>query len=193
MKKFEIEEIKKMLGIEFSFLYDFLNPIVRNLELNKDATILDVGTGQGRMAIILALNNYKVLTGEPEMDNSEYAKQDWVEKAKLVNVDHLITFKSFSAEKMPFEDKSFDAIFILGTFHHINDRIAAFKEVNRVIRPSGRICIIEPTQRGIKAIRKRFPNHPDAVDPRDYTEGYSLNVEIKRGSLFDAFIFNVNK
>jgi len=193
MNEFEIEHAKKILGIEFSFIYDFLNPIVRNLELTKDATILDVGTGKGRMAIILALNNYKVLTGEPEMDNSEYAKQDWFEKAKVVNVDHLITFKSFNAEKMPFEDKFFDAIFMLSTFHHINDRSAAFKEVNRIIKPNGRICIMEPNQRRIKSVRKRFPTHPDAVDPRDYTEAYSLNVDIKRGSLFDAFIFNVNK
>ena len=189
----EIDQAKKILGREFNFHYDFLTPIIKKLELNKDAKILDVGTGEGKMAIILALNNYNVLTGEPEMDNSEYAKQDWLEKAKLVSVDHLIMFKSFSAEKIPFEDKSFDAIFILGTFHHINDRISAFKEFNRIIKSNGKICIIEPTQRGIKFVRKRFPTHPDAVDPRDYTEGYSLNVEIKRGSLFDAFIFNVNK
>lgn len=189
----EIEEAKKALGIAFGFFYDFLTPIIEDLELKKDATILDVGTGEGKMAIILALNNYKVLTGEPEMDNSEYAKQDWLEKAKSVNVDHLITFKSFNAEKMPFDDKFFDAIFILGAFHHINDKTAAFKEINRVIKPNGIFCILEPTQRGIKTIRKRFPTHPDAVDPREYAKEYSLNIEIKRGSLFDAFIFNVNK
>ena len=56
------------------------------------------------MAIILALNNYNVLTGEPKGDNTEYAKRDWLTNAKKVNVDHLITFVHFNAEDMSFEN-----------------------------------------------------------------------------------------
>ena len=36
------------------------------------------------MAITLALNGSSVLTGEPEFDESEYAKQDWLNNAKKV-------------------------------------------------------------------------------------------------------------
>ena len=148
---------------------------------------VDVGTGKGRMAITLALNNYKVLTGEPESDNSEYAKQDWLEDAKKVKVDHLITFKPFNAEKMPFEDKLFDAIFIMGALHHIDDKISTIKECIRTAKKV--ICIFEPTSKGIKIIRKEFPTHPDAVDPRDYTQNFPLLVEIKKNFMFNAFIF----
>jgi ubiquinone/menaquinone biosynthesis C-methylase UbiE len=189
VKNLEIDKAKKLLGIEFSFIFDNINPVIQDLKLDKDAKILDVGTGKGRMAITLALNNYKVLTGEPESDDSEYAKQDWLEDAKKVFVDHLITFKPFNAEEMPFEDKIFDAIFVLGALHHVHDKASTFKECIRIIKPNGVICVFEPTLKGIKTIRKQFPTHPDAVDPRDYVRDFPLSVEIKKNFMFDAYIF----
>jgi len=41
----DIKEAKEILGNKFSFMFDFINPIVQNLNLEKNAKILDVGTG----------------------------------------------------------------------------------------------------------------------------------------------------
>jgi len=186
----DISEVKELLGREFSFIFDNTNPVVQELELDTNAKILDVGTGEGRMAITLALNNYKVLTGELESDESEYAKRNWLESAKKAEVDHLITYKPFNAEKMPFEEFFFDAIFISGTLHHIDDKQAAFNESVRVLKSNGIICIFEPNTRSITFIRaNKFPEHPDAVDPRDYNKKSKLSVEIKKTSFYDAYIF----
>jgi len=186
----DISEVKELLGGEFSFIFDNINPILKELELGKNAKILDVGTGEGRMAIILALNDYKVLTGEPESDESEYAKKNWLKSAKKAEVDHLITYTPFDAEKMPFEGDSFDAIFISGALHHIGDRQATFNESVRVIKKNGLICIFEPNTRAVGTIRsKKFPGHPDAVDPREYNRDLQLPVEIKKTSFYDAYIF----
>jgi len=78
-----IEEAKKILGREFSFTVDFINMILQDQKLPKDAKILDIGTGIGNLAIMLALNGYKVVTGEPEDDDSTYAKQDWLVLSNL--------------------------------------------------------------------------------------------------------------
>lgn len=183
------EELRDVLGNEFVFIYDEISPIVQNLSEEKDAKMLDIGTGMGRMAITLALYGYKVITGEPESDQSEYAKQDWLESAKKVGVDHLISYTPFNAENMPFVDGDFDAIFILGALHHIDDKKAALEECVRVLKSGGIIYIFEPNRDGIKFIReKKFPTHPDSVDPRPLAKMLSLAIEVRNLSFYDAFI-----
>ena len=183
-------EIKKQLGREFFIIYNDINPVIQELNLEKDAKILDIGTGKGRMAITLALNGYRVITGEPESDESEYAKQDWQKDAKEVNVDNLITFKSFDAETMPFEDSYFDAVFILGAFHHMEDPSTAFKECIRITKSDGIICAIEPDPKRIEIIRQQIPTHPDSINPKQYSE--ELFVKMNKGLMFNSYIFKKN-
>ena len=44
----------------------------------------------------------------------------------------------------PLADRRFDSVFMLGGIHHVNDRLALFKEVNRVLKPGGRFYWREP-------------------------------------------------
>lgn len=183
------EKLGEALGKEFAFIYNEITPVIQDLKLNKKAKVLDIGTGMGRMAIVLALNNYKVITGEPEEDKSKYAKQNWLESAKKVKVEHLITYTPFNAEKMPFEDNSFDAVFILGALHHINDKKATLKECKRILTLRGIICIFEPNQEALIFIReKKFPDHPDSVDPREYTQDLHLSIELIERPFYDTYI-----
>ncbi|MER3438994.1 MAG: hypothetical protein C4346_16180 [Chloroflexota bacterium] len=46
------------------------------------------------------------------------------------------------AEVLPFKAQSFDLVFSVDVVHHISDRLAAFREARRVLRPRGWCCTV---------------------------------------------------
>ena len=176
---------KEILGREFSRDADFLNSVVTTLQLPKDSKVLDVGTGRGVMAIILALQGYNVITGEPE--GVYWA--DWNSSAKKVGVEDKITFRSVDAENLSFNDNSFDAVILYTTFHHINKRKRAIHELLRITKPDGTLVIIELTEKGVELVRKKFRNHQDSVDPRDYTRDLAVKVDVIKSLNLNAYIY----
>jgi len=189
-----IDEAKLILQDKQAFqaIAGFADKIVKKLNLNKDAKILDVGTGEGYMAIILALNGFHVVTGEPEDDYSEYSRKNWQSNAQRLAVNNSIEFKSFDAAKLPFEKDHFDAIFLLGCLHHMAEesRATAIRECVRTIKDTGTIVLLEPNQKSLERIQQMHPDHPALIDPSDYCKGLELSISVDHGELFSAYILD---
>lgn len=58
------------------------------------------------------------------------------------------------AERLPFDDETFDVVVGHAVIHHLPDVEQAFREMLRVLRPGGRVVICgEPTKYGDKIAR----------------------------------------
>jgi SAM-dependent methyltransferase len=56
-------------------------------------------------------------------------------------------FSAADATALPFRDESFSCVFIRDLLHHLPEPARALEEAIRVLRPGGRLCLLEPNGR----------------------------------------------
>lgn len=103
-----------------------------------NSSLLDVGCGSGILIQkLLSLNRNMKLYGldiTPKM--VEVAKKKFKE-------DLNIEITLGSAIKMPYEDNSFDYVTCASSFHHHPDPLRSVKEMVRVLKPGGKLLILD--------------------------------------------------
>lgn len=122
---------------------------VESLETAPGQAWLDLATGTADLAIELAEaeREIHVVGLDPSAHMLEIAQQK-IEDAGLQKRIRLVLG---SAEQLPFEDASFDGATMAFGIRNVPDRSAALREIRRVLRPAGRLAIVElsePPNRG---------------------------------------------
>ena len=130
-----------------AILESFLGTIQTELKTqNSELKILDVGCGTGANLEMLA--NF----GESEgVDVSDDALEFC--RAKGLKVHKGL------AEELPFEDESFDVVTALDVVEHLDDDIGGLKEMNRVMKKSGRALIFVPAFMWLWGVQDDISNH----------------------------------
>ncbi|MGH2893857.1 MAG: class I SAM-dependent methyltransferase, partial [Solirubrobacteraceae bacterium] len=98
--------------------------------------ILDVATGTGMVAFALAARGAQVTA----LDQSEAM----LAVARARGRSHPgVTFVHGEAERLPFDDASFDAVTFTYLLRYVDDPAATLRELARVVKPGGRIGMVE--------------------------------------------------
>jgi demethylmenaquinone methyltransferase/2-methoxy-6-polyprenyl-1,4-benzoquinol methylase len=100
--------------------------------------ILDVATGTGMVAFALARRGATVIG----LDQSEDMLNAARERLAAEPADNL-TFIQGEAEHLPFDDGEFDALTFTYLLRYVDHRDATMRELARVVRPGGRIGMVE--------------------------------------------------
>jgi demethylmenaquinone methyltransferase / 2-methoxy-6-polyprenyl-1,4-benzoquinol methylase len=154
--------------------YDLLNRIlsagvdrrwrrrtVRALALPSDAParVLDVATGPGDLAIAIARRHRRVeVVGvDPSREmlavgRTKLARRGLAARVQLAEGD---------AEALAYPDASFDGATIAFGIRNVPDRARGLAELARVVRPGGRVCVLELSEPrgGLLAPLARFHVH----------------------------------
>jgi demethylmenaquinone methyltransferase / 2-methoxy-6-polyprenyl-1,4-benzoquinol methylase len=130
------------MGAIMSFGQDprWRRALVAAVDPRPGERVLDVATGTGMVAFELARRGSEV-TG---LDQSEQMLSG--ARAKLLEVPAMaerVKFVQGEAERLPFGDGEFDALTFTYLLRYVDDRAATLAELARVVRPGGRIGMVE--------------------------------------------------
>lgn len=129
-----------------SRIYDQVNPFVWNeamrsasldmLDLTRNDRVLDVGcgTGFGTVGLLERVDHVTGLDQSPQ----QLARA----RSKLPN--DRVTLLFGDAERLPFEDETFDVVWSSGSIEYWPHPVATLKELRRVCRPGGQVLVVGP-------------------------------------------------
>lgn len=129
--------------IYFEKIYKKVIEVIKNQSngrLRPQSKFLDVGCGTAEVIFRLA-KEFK----EVKFFGIDFSK-GMIEKA-INKTYHLNNVKIIEAnvENLPFEDKTFDFILCLDTFHHFYNPDLALKEIRRVLKDNGLFLLVDPS------------------------------------------------
>ena len=102
------------------------------VDIRSDDVILDIGGNTGKVTEAYSNNCKEVVVLEPKRNVVEYGKS------------HRPNIKFVGeAENIPLPDAYFDKVVASASFHHFSDHDKALEEMKRVLKPHGKIIILE--------------------------------------------------
>ena len=113
---------------------------LKKVEINPRFTILDVGCGGGKTINKLSSSAFqgKVYGIDHSPDMVEYSKEV---NSELI-AKNLVSIIEGSVEKLNFPDNFFHLVTGIETYYFWPNLLKAFKEINRVLKPKGKLLLI---------------------------------------------------
>jgi demethylmenaquinone methyltransferase/2-methoxy-6-polyprenyl-1,4-benzoquinol methylase len=114
--------------------------LVERIEADPNATVLDVACGTAAVSIELVRRYGCRVVGVDQSAEMLAAGRERIDAAGL---GERIDLEQGRAEHLPFEDASFEALTFTYLLRYVDDPAATMKELARVVRPGGRIAMLD--------------------------------------------------
>jgi demethylmenaquinone methyltransferase / 2-methoxy-6-polyprenyl-1,4-benzoquinol methylase len=143
------------MGAVLSFGQDprWRRALIDAIDPRPGQRILDVATGTGLVATALAERG-AIVTG---LDQSEHMLAG--ARTRAAAQPDNPTFIQGEAEHLPFADGEFDALTFTYLLRYVDDRPATMRELARVLKPGGRIGMVEFGVPASKPLRMAWRIH----------------------------------
>ena len=169
------KEFVKYIFNDISSTYDFLNhflslgidvlwrrKFIKSLNFSDGDKVLDVATGTGDVAFAIRRKyNTDIIGLDLSVNMLEIAKKK-LKKFKIDDID----FIEGDAENLPFDDNTFDKIVISYGLRNLGDCQQWIEEFHGVLKPGGKLGILEFLQPQSTIIAKIFKFYFNKILPR---------------------------
>ncbi len=148
-KKEQVADMFNNIAVKYDFLNHFLSmgidkgwrkKAIKEVAAVNPQRILDVATGTADLAIAAMKTNPKEIMG---VDIAAQMLEVGKKKLADLNLQNTIHLQLGDSENLPFETNSFDAVMCAYGVRNFEHLEVGLKEMNRVLRPGGRVVILE--------------------------------------------------
>jgi len=121
------------------------------LRLMPPMVIADLGAGDGSFSLLLAQNAAKVIAIDSSAKMIEFAREQ-ARRHHVKNIDYRLG----DMEELPIDDESVDLVFFSQSLHHALHPQHALAEAARILRPGGRIAILDLAKHRFEEAREMY-------------------------------------
>ncbi len=144
------------------------------LRLMPPMVVADLGTGEGAFALLLAQQAKKVIAVDSSARMIEVGREQALRHG-IKNVE----FRLGDMEEVPISDAEVDLVFFSQSLHHALHPGSAIQEAYRILRPGGRIIVLDLVKHRFEEARELYADEwlgfsetelEDLLEKADFTD-----------------------
>ncbi len=134
------EELSKIFDSPERDAWQKPGEVIKSLGDITNKTVVDLGCGSGYFSLRLAYVGANVVAAD--IDSSFLAIVEGKRVDHEIDRNHLKT-QLIDESRLNLANNSADIILLVNAYHHISDRVDYFSVANKVLKPNGKIVIVD--------------------------------------------------